>query len=71
MGWLASNKHLLGYMYAGDHDDHLHISLAPEGLCFGLIITCPVTLSRSILSSGGVVAYIILNYYVSCVFYSY
>ena len=45
--WLASNTHLLGC----SGDNHPLISL--EGLRFGPSKNCSVTLSRSILSSGG------------------
>ena len=51
--WLASNMHLLGC--AG-------IIISLEGLRFGPSRTCSVTLSRSILSSGGLVAYVALDY---------
>ena len=63
VGWLASNTHLLGC--AGDN--HPHISL--EGLRFGPSRSCSVTLSRGILSSKGMIAYVVLNY-VSRVIYS-
>ena len=64
--WLASNTHLLGC----SGDNHPCISL--EGLRFGPSRTCSMTLSRSILSSGGihVVTYVVLDY-VSQAVYSY
>ena len=62
--WLANNTHLLGC----SGDNHPLISL--EGLRFGPSRTCSVTLSRSILSSGGIVAYNVLDYVIRTV-YSY
>ena len=62
--WLASNTHCLGC----SGDNHPLISL--EGLRFGPSRTCPVPLYRSILSSGGIVAFVVLDY-VSRAVYSY
>ena len=56
--WLTSTKHLLGC----SGENHPRISL--EGLRFGPSRTCSVALSRSILSSRGIVlvAYVVLDY---------
>ena len=62
--WLASTTHLLGC----SGDNHPLISL--KGFRFGPSRTCSVALSRSILSSGGIVAYVVLDY-VSRAVYSY
>ena len=67
--WLASmhsNKHILGC--SGDH----HPLIALEWLRFGPSRTCYVAISRSVLSFGGIVANVALNYdIVSRVVYSY